>query len=355
METREIGLYLKNASLSIFEDFDNMLPGENHQEVIDNALSHSACVVVIIGKGGLGPWQRSEVAQGIWDSIKNHKHVIPLLLPGASINAENVPGHLKNLNNIWLTEKVDEPNSISKLIEAIQSYSITFVGNMHPFSLTEIQSHIDNTHDAYDDEQFANYFYEKWRKEIPENKLDLFLKNIKGGSYIMDAGCGPGHHTSLMKKSGYNIIGIDFAYAPLKIAKQIYKGIDFVKHDMTNLIGLDHIRYEGLWVCASCVHTHKEYFTKQLWEFNRVLRQNGLLGLTILINQPCHFDKNKRFFEGWLNTNEIIQHLGITNFDCEDVSVEHVENSTDGEKRISDWATIICRKVQPYINPSAVA
>src|SRR5262249_47725335 len=51
-------------------------------------------------------------------------------------------------------------------------------------------------------------------------------------STILDAGCGPGHLTSLLVESGYRVLGVDNSPEMLEEARRLYPYLSFITGDV---------------------------------------------------------------------------------------------------------------------------
>lgn len=72
------------AGLRTFLDKRHLVPGEPWMEALERALDESATFAVLIGPGGLGPWQNEEMRAALVKCVNDRKRrVITVLLPGA--------------------------------------------------------------------------------------------------------------------------------------------------------------------------------------------------------------------------------------------------------------------------------
>ena len=77
--------------------------GGTWQTEIDAALGAVQGVAIVVGPGGMGPWQKEEVQAALLRAVDDAKRfrVIPVLLPGAS--AADVSGFLKTRALGWIS------------------------------------------------------------------------------------------------------------------------------------------------------------------------------------------------------------------------------------------------------------
>lgn len=72
--------------------------------------------------------------------------------------------------------------------------------------------------------------YDEWVRLI-DKKISPFIKDKN----ILEIGCGTGEIAVRMQKKGYKVEAIDNSIEMLKLAKEKYKNIEFIKKDMRNL------------------------------------------------------------------------------------------------------------------------
>ncbi len=72
--------------------------------------------------------------------------------------------------------------------------------------------------------------YDEWSRLI-DKKISPFIKDKN----ILEIGCGTGEIAVRMQKKGYKVEAIDNSIEMLKLAKEKYKNIEFIKKDMRNL------------------------------------------------------------------------------------------------------------------------
>jgi tetratricopeptide (TPR) repeat protein len=88
----ELALRLEDeAQLKPWLDKWNLVPGEAWQEALEAALNSSRTCAILIGPGGISPWQNEEMRAAIEERVGQEGfRIIPVLLPDAQL-----PGHKK--------------------------------------------------------------------------------------------------------------------------------------------------------------------------------------------------------------------------------------------------------------------
>lgn len=125
-------------------------------------------------------------------------------------------------------------------------------------------------------------YYDKNAAEFCKNTIDAdmsfcrdkFLKYLKTGSTILDAGCGSGRDSVAFKQLGYHVTAMD---ASLEICKEAEKVLGqkvlcktFEELDDENV-------YDGIWACASLLHVPKESMAEVLCRLKCALKDGGIL------------------------------------------------------------------------------
>lgn len=110
-------------------------------------------------------------------------------------------------------------------------------------------------------------------------ELNRFIALIPKNSYILDVGCGSGRDVAYFMEEKLNAIGIDASEAIIKEAKKRVDG-DFRAMDMTVLEFKDE-NFDGVWALDAVSYLNKEEVKKALAEFNRVLKRDGILFISV--------------------------------------------------------------------------
>jgi len=135
-------------------------------------------------------------------------------------------------------------------------------------------------------------WYDKYAKEyaFAGNKyaspaqINDFVRFLKPKSRVLDAGCGFGRDTNLLTQKGLNVVGLDLSSGLIQIAKKKLPQINFIEGNFLTLPFNDKY-FDGVWAHASLVHLESVVDVKKaLKEFNRVLKPEGILHLTVRTN-----------------------------------------------------------------------
>ena len=122
--------------------------------------------------------------------------------------------------------------------------------------------------------------------------LDDLLERLPMGARVLDAGCGAGVPVTLVLGQRCNAIGLDFAEAQLRLARQLVQGVFFVCQDMTRL-GFPDDTFDAICSYYAIIHVPRIEHRRLLLEFHRVLRPGSLMlvcmGLGDLENDVAHY------------------------------------------------------------------
>ena len=119
------------------------------------------------------------------------------------------------------------------------------------------------------DEFCAGTFYADMR----ENR-ERFLRYLKPGQKILDAGCGSGRDTLAFLSAGFQVEAFDASQEICRIASQ-RTGIPVAKQRFEELEGQE--RYDGIWACASLLHVAAKDLPDVLKRLYRLLKKPGVL------------------------------------------------------------------------------
>ncbi len=117
------------------------------------------------------------------------------------------------------------------------------------------------------------------RKDLWEG-FDDFLRYVKEGDRVLDAGCGNGRLVKLFMGKNIAYTGCDNNLEFIKIAKKNYPDNNFILGDLMKMPFQDE-SFDDIFCIAALHHIPgKEYRQKVVQEIRRVLKAGGLLILT---------------------------------------------------------------------------
>ena len=100
-----------------------------------------------------------------------------------------------------------------------------------------------------------------------------FLKEIKEGGLILDAGCGSGRDSLFFKKKGYEVEAMDASKEMCKEAKKVLN--QEVRCCFFEDLKEEEV-YDGIWCCASLLHVKKNEMATTLKHLLSTLKKGGI-------------------------------------------------------------------------------
>ncbi|PWT74110.1 MAG: hypothetical protein C5B60_07190 [Chloroflexi bacterium] len=120
------------------------------------------------------------------------------------------------------------------------------------------------------------------RKRLLDQALKHFLRqpsSERHGGKVLDAGCGNGEFTRFIGQCGYEATGIDIAEPAVQAANASLPGGRFFKCSLEETLPFHDAEFDAIWNTEVLEHLFDVHAT--LSEFNRVLREHGILILTV--------------------------------------------------------------------------
>ena len=110
------------------------------------------------------------------------------------------------------------------------------------------------------------------------SEFDFLFKDVKKDERVLDLGCGNGRFCENLKNTNYT--GIDNSEKLIEIARKNYKGVDFRIASALD-IPFKENEFDKVFSFAVLHHIPKEYHNIFVKEIKRVLKDDGILILTV--------------------------------------------------------------------------
>lgn len=141
---------------------------------------------------------------------------------------------------------------------------------------------------------YDHYYYVRDFRRLPVAERSLVKAivkrfELKPGFKLLDLGCGTGRYSSLFKKYGLEVTGIDFSKSAIEVAKQKYPNILFEQNDAFNL-PYEKNSFDIIFAHGFSIFLQKEMPSASpfLSSMMELLKSNGLF---IIINTTSLTDK----------------------------------------------------------------
>jgi SAM-dependent methyltransferase len=118
------------------------------------------------------------------------------------------------------------------------------------------------------------YLAERSRDTENVHLLNDFIELLAPRSKVLDAGCGAGIPITQMLAEHFDVIGVDFSEAQIKLAKQNVPNAHFFCQDMTSLDFPDE-SLDGICSYYAIIHIPREEHASLFANFYRMLKTGG--------------------------------------------------------------------------------
>jgi WD40 repeat protein len=117
-EVIELSNILKSKGINTWLDTEQIPPGKQFQDIIQQVIPKVKSVAIIVGNKGIGKWQKLEINSFINQCVERDLPIIPILMPKVN-KIPNTFSFLSEFNWVSFFESIDEEETISKLIWGI--------------------------------------------------------------------------------------------------------------------------------------------------------------------------------------------------------------------------------------------
>jgi len=186
-------------------------------------------------------------------------------------------------------------------------------------------------------------------------------KQLSKNSLILEGGCGTGQQVFKLQKSGYKVIGVDYAEKTIKTVKQENPELDIRLGDVRKL-DFSNNYFDGYWSFGVIEHFYNGY-DEILKEMQRVIKPERYLFITFPhMSKLRKFKARKNKYPIWenneneitnfyqfaLNEKTVIQDLKKLNFKL--VQTHHLA----GIKGLKDEINVLKKPLQRIYNSKRI-
>ncbi len=118
------------------------------------------------------------------------------------------------------------------------------------------------------------YLAERTRDSQDVRLIYKFIERLSANAKVLDAGCGAGIPITQILSERFDITGIDFSEAQIKLAKARVPNGTFICQDMTKLDFPDE-SFDGICSYYAIIHIPREEHRALLANFYRMLKPGG--------------------------------------------------------------------------------
>jgi len=185
-------------------------------------------------------------------------------------------------------------------------------------------------------EAHAREYFDRTVRADLSALYDAFLKHVRPGGRILDAGCGSGRDLKAFRSRGFAAVGIDAAEALVALAQE-FSGAPCFK---IRLEDVDFNReFDAVWACASLLHLRKTEMLPVLQRLRRSLVEDGVLFASVQIGEGEHLSPDGRFF-AYYDPDELLRIVEASGMTVEE---RWISEDTLVSRRTIRWINVIAR------------
>jgi len=163
-----------------------------------------------------------------------------------------------------------------------------------------------------------------------------FIELLSPKSKVLDAGCGAGLPIAKILAEQFDVIGVDFSEAQIRLAKKNVPNAHFFCQDMTGLDFPDE-SLDGICSYYAIIHIPREEHEELFVNFHRMLRTGGVtllcLGAEDLVDDLDENYLGTRMYWSHFNSDTYIKMLKKCGFTI--IWAKHVADETcEGAKHL---------------------
>lgn len=340
----EFGRRLYAAGLRSWLDIWSAVPGAPAGSETEFAVSASRLVANFLGPSGLEKWVAETSSRS--PTATRAPRSVAVLGPGCPLCPSDVPTEVATDGIADFRKGFGSKLAWGTLAEDLAAAAVDPARSLHPESLHR------KTIVSYD--EIAEKFAELWFHHPPMIALEKLVALLPANALVLDAGCGPGHHSKYLSERGHYVVGVDLSEGMLRIARRRVRSVPFQRMDVRALT-FPCATFDAVWCAAMAMHVPREEFVSLLQGFHHVLRPTGLLGINMQIgrrSEVVKLGKDLRFFEYYRDGHEIAELLEKTGFEVVARDYGETTRNTHELDVTLKWVTLYARlAARPPVGP----
>jgi SAM-dependent methyltransferase len=194
--------------------------------------------------------------------------------------------------------------------------------------------------DSYD--AIAEKFAAQWFEHPPVNALEKFVRWLPQHALVLDAGCGPGHHSLFLSRCGHEVVGVDLSKAMLRIARSAVSTAAF-RHMDIQALKFRQRTFDGIWCAGAAMHVPREEFVALCRGYRAVVRPRGVIAISVQVmreSELVEYGSDRRFFEYYRDKAEIAQLVMQAGLVPVDFDYGETKRNTHGLDLTLKWMTV---------------
>jgi SAM-dependent methyltransferase len=141
--------------------------------------------------------------------------------------------------------------------------------------------------------KYANLYFESTVELNMKETLDKFISYLPEGAEVMDLGCGSGRDSLYLIEKGFDVTPVDGSRELCELAS-IHIGQDVLLMKFSEL-DFDEV-FDGIWACASLLHTTPDEFDEIFVKVIKCLKPGGVLYMSFQYGEFAGF-RNGRYYQ----------------------------------------------------------
>ncbi len=182
----------------------------------------------------------------------------------------------------------------------------------------------------------AKEFEETVNQDMSEIMRE-FLNYLDEGDTILDLGCGSGRDSLTLYELGYDVTPLDASAEMCKLA-EIHTGLDVLQMTFEQM-DFDDV-FDGIWACASLLHTPKKELSGILTKIARALNDKGILYMSFKLGDFEGF-RGERYFSDF--TADSVSQLLRENGRFEILKLWETDDIRSGHSDVR-WLNVLAKK-----------
>lgn len=121
-----------------------------------------------------------------------------------------------------------------------------------------------------------------------------FLRHVRPGGRVLDAGCGVGRDARAFAERGFGVIGFDASPAMVRLAGERVGGLAEIRHMRFEDVTWRE-EFDGVWACASLLHVPSAEFAGVAARLAGALRPGGAWYMSFKLGRGERVAEGRRF------------------------------------------------------------